>query len=249
MNGTANGFYDRSRSPERFTGRLLNALADYPFKRDAILAVSRDFERQFGPARETFEARFGPVTSEQPIYLVHSLGEMDGGTRTFGGKTALMFGADMIAKIHAGHDSRPFFHHELFHLWHGARFHDCEPVWCSLWTEGLATYVAHQLNPGADDAALLLTVPAPIRPPVDANRGAALCALASRLDSTKDEDYAALFYGSRHLPGMPARMGYYLGYLVADDLGKSRSLAELGTLKPAEVRPLIDASLARMARC
>jgi hypothetical protein len=44
-------------------------------------------------------------------------------------------------------------------------------------------------------------------------------------------------------------MGYYLGYLVAADLGKTRTLKELAALKPAEVKPLIDQSLERMASC
>ena len=44
-------------------------------------------------------------------------------------------------------------------------------------------------------------------------------------------------------------MGYYLGYLVVADVGKARTLKELAALKPAEVKPLIDASLERMASC
>ena len=65
---------------------------------------------------------------------------------------------------------------------------------------------------------------------------------------------AAVGTPERHLiivsiDGFPARMGYYLGYLGAADLGKTRSLKQLAALKPAEVKPLIDASLDRMADC
>lgn len=249
MTPLAEGFYARSRKPDRYDSRVLKNLAAYPDQRAAILDVSRQFSALLAPARKSFEASFGRVESTQPMYLLHSLGEMDGGTRDLNGKETLIFGADVIARIHAGHDMTPFFHHELFHVWHEPRFGECEPLWCSLWEEGLATYVAGKLNPDAGDAALLLDEPAPIRPAVDANRTAAVCAVKPLLDSTKEEEYASLFYGSSHLPGFPARMGYYIGYLVAADLGQTRSLRELGMLKPAEVRPLIDKALATLAKC
>lgn len=245
----ADGFYARSRNPERYDRNVLRALTDYPERRAGILQVSRDFTAAFAEARRSFEQQFGPVSSSQPVYLLHSLGEMDGGTRKLGGNSTLVFGADVIAQIHAGKDIAPFFHHELFHVFHDAKMADCEGIWCSLWEEGLATYVAQTLNPGAGDAALMLDLPAPIRPAVDANRQAAICAVVPILDSAKDEDYAALFFGNSHLPGFPARMGYYIGYLIAADLGRTRSLQQLAALQPADVKPLIERSLAGMADC
>ena len=224
MSPLASGFYARDRQPNDYDKRVLAALKAYPEQRQAILSVSREFQNVFGPAKASFEKQFGPVTSPQPVYLLHSLGERAGGTRELKGKSTLIFGADVIAKIHAGQDVTPFFHHELFHVIHQPRMSECDGVWCSLWEEGLATYVAAQLNPRAGDAALLLDQPAPIRPAVDANRRAAICAVVPLLGSQKQEDYAALFYGRSHLPGFPARMGYYIGYLVAADLGKTRSL-------------------------
>ncbi len=251
MTPVADGFYARSRSPDKYDQRVLGSLKTYPERREKILAVSREFQELFGPARASFEKAFGPVSSPQPVYLVHSLGEMDGGTRDNlkSKKSTLMFGADVIARIHYGKDMTPFFHHELFHVYHEPMMPDCEATWCSLWEEGLATYVAQKLNPDAGDAALLLDMPAPIRPAVDANRAAAFCAVKPLLNSEKEEDYGPLFYGGQHLPGFPARMGYYIGYLVAADIGKTRTLKELAALKPAEVKPLIDASFDRMASC
>ena len=157
--------------------------------------------------------------------------------------------ADVIARIHYGHDMTPFFHHELFHVFHEPLMEKCDATWCSLWEEGLASYVAAKLNPGAGEAALMLDQPAPIRPAVDANLLGAICATKPLLSSEKEEDYSKLFYGNAHIDGFPARMGYYLGYLVAADLGKTRTLKQLAALKPAEVKPMIDASLDRMADC
>ena len=80
MANVADGFYARSRSPKKYDERVLGNLKAYPERRDKILAVSREFQKLFGPARTSFQKAFGPVSSPQPVYLLHSLGEMDGGT-------------------------------------------------------------------------------------------------------------------------------------------------------------------------
>jgi len=40
--------------------------------------VCRRFAALFGPARSSFEAQFWPFRRPQKVYLLHSLGEMDG---------------------------------------------------------------------------------------------------------------------------------------------------------------------------
>jgi uncharacterized protein YjaZ len=58
-----------------------------------------------------------------------------------------------------------------------------------------------------------------------------------------------LFYGNKNVPGLPPRMGYYVGYLVVSEAAKTRSLKQLAALKPAEVKPLVASTLKRMADC
>ena len=48
---------------------------------------------------------------------------------------------------------------------------------------------------------------------------------------------------------LPSRFGYYVGLLVAEDLGKSRSLDQLARLPLTELRPLIADSLDRLGNC
>jgi hypothetical protein len=253
---TLPGFYDPKRvsdfmSEAGYQAMVLEGLKAYPEQRDGIQRVSREFGALIGPAQRSFEAAFGPMVGYPPIYLVNSFGEFDGGTRDLPEGNRLMFGADMIDKLHKSTPVQPFFHHELFHLLHGRTFHECPQLWCSLWSEGLAVYVASRLNPKADDAALLLTIPSPLRPAVEAHRQEAICAVRARLDSTAGADYGPLFMGgSKGLNAdLPPRFGYYVGYLVARDLGHTRSLKQLAALQPAEIRPLIGLSLARMAAC
>ena len=240
------GFYYRTKiGPYDYGELILKALQSYPEQRAGIEQVSHRFAAMAAPAQARFEASFGPMGQLPPIVLLHSLGEMDGGVRTLKstGRT-LIFGADLVAKMHLAHGVEPFVHHELFHVFHKRSFEGCDAVWCDLWSEGLAVYVAEQLNPGATDAQLLLVEPVPLRAAVDANRQAALEQVLARLDST---DSSGLFGGSSTSEVLPSRAGYYIGYLVAAELGKTRSLSELAALGPAEVRPLIGQALTTLA--
>jgi hypothetical protein len=248
------GFYDAERvglSAEDYDAFVLKGLKQYPEQRAGIARVSKEFATLLAPAQRRFEAEFGPMTGYPAVYLVDSFGEFDGGTRELGGTVHLMFGAEMIDHIYKDVPVQPFFHHELFHLYHGRTFEECDPIWCSLWAEGLAVYVSSQLNAGATDAALLLTFPVPLRPAVEAHRQEAVCAVLARLDSTDSADYRPLFNGGGEglTKNLPRRFGDYVGYLVAQDLGRTRSLHELAALTPAQVHPLIEASLKGMATC
>jgi hypothetical protein len=247
------GFYShhRRKLPQaRYDELLLRHLQRYPETRDGIASVSRRFSGLFQPALAGFEAAFGLMEGYPPLYLVHSLGEFDGGVRTLAGGTHLLFGADVIARIHGDNSIQAFFHHELFHLYHGRSFQECDRVWCGLWAEGLAVQVAAALNPRATDAELLLTIPEPIRPRVDAARREAVCAVLQRLDSEQEADYASLFLGSKRLSeNLPPRFGYYVGYLAAADMARERTLKELARLPNAQVRPLLETALRRLAEC
>lgn len=245
----ANGFYERDRRPEDYDFRILTQLKSYPKRRIETLAVSRKFNRLFVPARHRFEAAFGPLAPHQPAYLIDSMGELDGGTRELNGKYTMLFGADVIAEFHAGKSLDAFFYHELFHLYHEPVLNKCMTLWCSLWAEGLATYVSSRLAPSATDDELVLNIPKPIRPVVEADKKRAVCAVVLRLDSTTYDDFSALFQGDDQLPGLPSRTGYYIGYLVARDIGRTHNLQRMAKMSLSEVKPLIDASLARMATC
>ncbi|MFO1311383.1 MAG: hypothetical protein U1F41_04890 [Burkholderiales bacterium] len=154
-----------------------------------------------------------------------------------------------MARLYAPGDERPFFHHELFHVYHARFFAGCEAVWCALWSEGLAVRASEFLNPGATDAQLLLDTPRPIRSEVEARRRDAVCAVRARLDSKAPEDYAPLFTGRRALDGLPPRFAYYVGYLAAREAGRTRSMAELARLSAEDARPVLDAALASLADC
>ena len=244
------GFYDAARldNTARFEKWMADYMASYPAEREAIATVSRRFAAMFDPAVADFERRIGPLPTETPVFLVVSMGEFDGMTRELGDQTYLLFGADMIAQYHGG-EARAFVQHELFHIYHHKRFSGCAEVWCALWTEGLATYAAQQLNAQASDAELLLTIPEPIRPALEAHRGEAVCAALARLDSTEQADRNALLSFDRWSPNLPPRFGYLVGLWIAEDLGRTRSLSELAEWNGPELRAAIENSLRGMEEC
>jgi hypothetical protein len=244
------GFYSNERvgAPD-YDARILKALKEYPEKRAAIEDISRRFGSLLTPAELRFEKAFGSMAGSPPVILVHSLGEFDGGLRSLPEGGRLLFGADMVARYHASHDILPFFHHELFHLYHRKYFQDCDAVWCNLWDEGLATYVAKALNPSATDEDLLLTVPQPMREVIERDRRASLCPVLQRLNSEDAGDMKALFSRGGQIASLPPRSGYYVGYLIAAEAGKTRSPQELAQLNNEQVRVLVESTLRSLAPC
>lgn len=246
------GFYDPARfrgaTIERYDRSLANAIEQFPSIRDAYTRTGASFESMLAPAHDSFVQSFPDLASMGDIYLLHSLGEMDGGTRTIGGRQHLVFGADVISRIHAPGEERPFFHHELFHVYHHHFFEGCDLTWCDLWQEGLATHVAHELNPAATDKQLLLEFPRPIRPAVETDRAAAVCAIRANMDQPPPPGF---FQGGRE-PGvgtLPPRFAYYVGYLVAREAARTHSVQDLSKLSNETARPVIDAALAALATC
>lgn len=253
FNGKMPGFYNDARlhnvTAEQYDQRIARSFESFPDMRERFLATTSGFEASMTPARDSFRRAFPDVQPVGDIYFIHSLGEMDGGTRTIDDRFYMIFGADVMSRIYEPGGTTPFFHHELFHFYHKAYFSACEVFWCALWSEGLATYVSEQLNPGADDRAMLLTLPQPIRPAVDANLALAVCTAQARLDSEDETEYGEFFYGGSHAEGLPSRAGYYLGYLIAKEAGRTRTVQELAHLSTAEARPIVEAALHSMAAC
>jgi hypothetical protein len=214
---------------------------------DAIRTLSKEIATTLPQQEKAFRREFPDFSYEGRVYFMYALGAFDGAVRTVEGRPALLFGLDVIAAIHgSGASIAPLFHHELFHAYHGPLIGTTGrglPLYLSLWTEGLATLVARQLNPSAADAAIFGLPPnTPLRAREDLPRLAAL--LRGKLDSTSPDDYDAFFVGNEPDADIPKRSGYYIGYLVATHIQQGRPLRELARLKGAELRKAIDVALA-----
>ncbi|WP_353205133.1 hypothetical protein [Sphingomonas sp.] len=245
------GFYRRATPATQaaLDAQIAAALLAFPDNRAAFTRTTASFGPAFTAAQERFRQTFADYTLTMPVYLIQSFGQMDGGTRMIGGKPAMLFGADVIAKIHDDTTIGPFLDHELFHIYHARFFPDCAAIWCSLWQEGLAVHVAARMNPGANDRQLELTEPRPIRAELAGRIPQAMCFVRKRLDSTRDRDYAALFLGSGKRGKFPPRFGYLVGAMLAERIGATLTLEEMAKLPPDAVKLRLAAVLASYARC
>ena len=243
------GFYaPRDRTDAAYDTLIAKSLQNFPAIRERYAQVAREFPKAFEEGQKSFRTAFPDYRLDMPVYLLHSLGEMDGGTREIEGRTIAIFGADVIARVHTPDTIKPFLDHELFHIYHSHYFPECDPVWCAVWTEGLAVYVAAKLNPGASDVQLLLTQPRPIRPEIEPRLKEAMCALRAKLESTDRDDYARFFF-SRSAGALPPRAGYFLGYLIAARIGATMPLQQMAKLPPDKVKPLLLGAVASYGPC
>jgi hypothetical protein len=223
------------------------AIQQFPGIREAYLRQARQFDADLPRYLAGFKTAFPDYQLTSDIYVLHSLGEMDGGTRTLNGKNVLIFGIDgidgMVRYHAAGSDPSAFFHHELFHTYHEKVMEACDgdvaPVWTGLWMEGLAVYVSRVLNPNANDEELELVFPRGSAEPTRKAARAGMMHLETVLESTDPKVIGALFSTGKDDTGLPPRRGYYLGYLVAQEAGKRHSMQELATLDCKRAHALV----------
>lgn len=245
------GFYTRddAAAQARLDDKIAATMRAFPEHRAGFLTATASFAAAFAAGQAHFRRSFPDCRLTMPVYLIHSFGQMDGGTRSLAGRPVMLFGADMLAQLHDATTIGPFLDHELFHIYHARFFPDCDAVWCSLWQEGLAVYVAQRMNPGASDRALELVYPRPIRPEIMPHVPAAMCFLRARYVSTKPSDGAPLFDGKANTTGYPPRFGYLLGALLADKIGAGLSLDQLAKLPPDQVKRRLAAAIDSYGPC
>jgi hypothetical protein len=232
--------------------RIEQALTGFPELRNGYDQIQHKFPAALENTGFKFRQAFPRFVLPMPIYLIHSLGTRDGGTDTIAGRKVMLFGADEMAQFHNDDSLQPFMIHELFHVEHSRHFADCDQLWCSLWQEGLATFTAASLTPGASDHQLILDIPHPIRQVTDSHWSDALCWTAENFDSADPPTISAAFTGgpkpstfisdARVLP-LPSRFGYYIGYRVAERAVKTTSLSNLDELGDREARPVVARAL------
>ena len=203
---------------------------------------------------EIYAKTFTDFRCNFPIYLMDSLGQLDGAGRFVDGHPALVIGIETLAGENPA-GRRVFLTHEFFHRYHfqAAGFSDDagdgQALWRVLWAEGLATYVSKRLTPGATLGDALL-----LPPDLEAKARPKLAEITRRLLQHLDRPDLATFnllftYGGPQpaAAGLPARSGYYVGYLVAAELGRGRTIDQLAHLKGPALYQMIRATLTKIA--
>lgn len=230
--------------------RLRAYLETLPERVELMRTLSQKMNQELQQHDETFRRAVPDMAWKGTVYFTVSVDAFDGAVRPVAGKDALLFGLDKVARLH-GSDANlaALFHHELFHVHHGMKM-TCAPeaadgphgLLMPLWMEGLAVRFSKTLNPRATWKQLLLD---------DAmvDRGNALLPqlaheLRGALVDTTEQTYVDYFRGAGTRTDIPKRVGYYVGYRVADELARTRTLQNITTLCGAELLSAVDGVLA-----
>jgi Predicted Zn-dependent protease (DUF2268) len=199
----------------------------------------------------------GSVTSALPglstdrivVYLLPSLDHFIGQTHDLpDGRIAVMFGIDKTARLE-GADANLGVEvaHELFHIYqfetHPGERSDQQALWQWIWIEGSAAYASLVLTPGSTEAQALSPE---LAQATAATIGALACGIESKWDSHDGDDLRAYLDAGEHPPNLPPMGGYLIGYLIAQDLAKTYSLAEIGQLAGTQRARLVNASVRRL---
>jgi len=246
--------YGSGRTQADQDAHIAATIRAFPSIRDDYLRKARQFDAELPRYIAGFKAWFPDYRPTVDIYVLHSLGEMDGGTRTFEGRNYLIFGIDGMVRYHGKGRETAFFDHELFHTYHDQAMGGCngnnEPVWALLWQEGLATYVSRAMNPDATEHELLLDFPGNMAADTRAVLPAAFAHLQTVLESRDGALAGELFStgekGKTHR--LPVRRGYYLGYLVAQDAARTRSVQDLARLDCRQAQALVRTTVAALVK-
>lgn len=229
-------FFDSPRAAAEIVSRALRRL---PTIEAELRNLSRRLSAEVPDAIERFRETFPLFRCRAPIYLVYSAGVLDVATRSVSGEDAVILGIDELARREE--PLSPRIAHELFRVYHRERVSKTpDAFYWVMWSEGLASYVSRRLNPEVRDDRICCL---PSAAPIDAALSRVVAGALERLDSSEREDYRLYFVAGSEPIDIPMRSGYLLGYRIAAEAGKTRSLEELADMDPMEVRELVEAVL------
>lgn len=255
-----------ARFPQLYTGDVLGAESIRELDRLAVAsltatrkdgpkgrAVEHDLTGSLPGFLVRFQRTFPDFRCDFPIYLMASLGVLDGAGRDISGRPALVLGVDTIAHFEKPQGMPILIAHELFHRYNfqAAGFSDDpgdrQAIWRTLWAEGLATYVSGRLNPGTSLGDVLFSHDLARRGPPMIR---ALAAALRKNDAPDPPLYAEYFEGgsaAARAAGIPERAGYYVGYRVVQLLSMRHSLYQLAHLRGPPLHREIDLALDELA--
>lgn len=244
-----------------FTGeRSDEALIKYFNKIEQLIPQMRSVSARLGtelPRHEaTFVKSFPDMSWKGRVVFMPNYGITDSGTGRMDEVDYLVFGVDTIASTYGENaDLAALFHHELFHLYHSQVNNESRgksrekgeiPLYALIWGEGLATYVSHRLNQKATMEQILLNKT--LESESKASLPFLLKQARENIDSGEPEIWKPFMSAGKNDKGIPPRSGYYIGYLIAKELGKKSSLQELARLQGEDLRKKMVKALEKLEK-
>ncbi|MBN1398159.1 MAG: hypothetical protein JXA06_09045 [Bacteroidetes bacterium] len=217
-------------------GRILLSVNNFVTIENKYSELSRYLDTLFDYSLLSFQKEFTDFKPDFDVYILHSLGIRAGGLVKIQDENVLMFGVDQIAKHFDFQNYTPFFHHELTHIYHSLYYTPIEDgryskgaLYNHLWREGLAVYISSVLNPDASDKEVFMHDSLPQK--TDKVLKIIAQDVIKNLYSTDKELIRKYFWESSTDTVIPKTAGYYLGYILAKEIGNEYSLNELIKLK------------------
>jgi len=189
------------------------------------------------------------------IYLIPSLNRFDGQVHDVGGDPGILFGIDDLASLKVAPSKLPVIvTHEFLHMYQGQRnieFQsmlnaDNPPVYATLWSEGMATYVSYALNPGVSLTDVLSD--AALGKASRSTVGNAACQIKSHLDDASAKTAQAFFNfeGEHDEYGLPPRSGYLVGFTLVKTLSSHLSLQQLAMMHGKALHDIISETITKV---
>lgn len=240
-------------SDQKLDAAILRELAAVRAHPESTRKMSALLEHDLPLYIRHFQRHFPDFRCNFPIYLLPSLGQLDGAGRVVNGQPSLLIGVDNAATEYTQKTLRIFVDHELFHRYHFqvAGFSDDKGdhdiLWRTLWAEGLATYASEMLNPGAtlQDALIL---PKDLVTKAQPQLTSLIAQIMPDLDRSDPKMFAAFFEYHAADTVIPSRAGYYLGARVAEQLALKGSLFTLAHLQADAAKDDIVKALSDLGR-
>lgn len=227
--------------------KLREQLIAYQNYRLRFLEIAKFLPEYLIRASKPFKNVFPDFSKRVQTYVIHSLDEMDGGTRVLNKRLFFIFGAESIAQYHQKFDyesKSPFLHHELFHIYHKDYFTTQNELIDGLWSEGMAVLVAETMNPNATIAQLSLDNPKGLMETCHRLEYRLLSDIQSRLKNPSIDDYETYFWGSSKHTWIPKRAGYCIGYELAKAVNRNKLITDMAKMNGSSVAILLNEMIA-----
>jgi len=225
-----------------------------------IIHLFERFETDIPIYQQAFKKHFPRAQFKHPIYLTLGGGfdgiVFDGMVSNTGTHKQTVLGFSLEQVFLYQDVPSILFAHEFFHLYHddntpqNTKEQDAAlKITHQLWVEGLATYVSSVLNPTQPFGAILLSKE------LAALRSFEHQWLIQRflqdamepLGSNKSEQWFRGKPKERLRPDLPARCGYLVGFLVAQELAKKHTLEELSSWSTQKAHQEVLQTLQRLS--
>lgn len=240
---------------ERTDEELIRYVKALPGFVPKMRKITQKLDKELPTQIANFKRAFPDMNWQGTAVFMPNYGQTDSGGGIIGGKHYQLFGVDSIALEYGENaDLTVLFSHELFHLYYG-QFHSEMngknrekgeiPLYWLVWNEGLATYASQRLNPNAGLEQIFLNQQ--VKTEIAPHLPRLAKKILENFDNGNPDIWRPFMAAEKISDEIPPRSGYYVGYMVARELGRKMSLRRLARYRDKDLRERMKKALKRFA--